>query len=407
MSALEPSGMIIDRVAELLRTEVGLRPEPALRARLRRCIRDEAAGLRMDPEHYLQALSSSAALCQDLLNRVTVQETGFFRHPEHFEVLSRDILPILPQPVTIWSAGCANGQEAFSLAMLLEERGVTGSVIATDVSTSALHRTRAARYTAGEVRGLAPDRIARHLTPVGQSWEINQSLRDRVSPLHHNLTDAVPDRVRPCQLVFCRNVLIYFSPQHAKVFLDRVANALPAAWLFLGAAETIRAAGDRYETVRIGDTYAYRPLAVPGVPSPVTAERAPATAVRALVNGKQAPARLASPERVPPLEADNESAAIARLAAAGQQAFAARDERAAVVIFRKWVYLAQDDALAHLHLALALEALGEQLSAQRAFGAARRALLASDPAQLRFAIDGYDPAELHRLLDAKQREQTP
>ncbi|XAS66784.1 protein-glutamate O-methyltransferase CheR [Micrococcaceae bacterium Sec5.7] len=399
MSALEPSEMIIDRVAELLRTEVGLRPEPALRARLRRCIRDEAAGLRMDPDRYLQALSTSAGLCQNLLNRVTVQETGFFRHPEHFEVLSRDILPTLPQPITIWSAGCANGQEAFSLAMLLEEHGVTGSVIATDVSTSALHRTRAARYTAGEVRGLAPDRIARHLTPVGQSWEINQSVRDRVSTLHHNLTDAVPDRVRSCQLVFCRNVLIYFSPQHAKVFLDRVANALPAAWLFLGAAETIWAVGDRYETLRIGGTYAYRPLAVPAVPSSATAVRAP-------VNGKRATARLASTQRVPPLEAENESAAIARLAQAGQQAFAARDERAAVVIFRKWVYLAQDDALAHLHLALALEALGDQLSAQRAFGAARRALLESDPAQLRFAIDGYDPAELHKLLDAKQQEPT-
>ena len=103
---------------------------------------------------------------------------------------------------------------------------------------------------------------------------------------------------------------------------------------------------------------------------------------------------------------EDESATIAHLALAGQQAFAAGDLRAAVVIFRKSVYLAHDDALAHLHLALALEALGDLLPAQRAFGAARRALLESDPAHLRFGIDGYDPSELHKLLDAKRQEPT-
>jgi len=261
MSANPPSEEMIDRVAELLRSQVGLRPESTLRGRLRRCIRDEAVAQGQGFESYLKNLSvSGGGNLQSLLNRITVQETGFFRHPDHFEALARDILPGLPQPIKIWSAGCANGQEAFSLAMLLDEQGIDGSVIATDVATTALQRTSAARYAAREVSGLSPTRLARHLVAVGQTWEINRSLRARVSTLHHNLIDPVPDQVRSCQLVFCRNVLIYFSPQHARTFLDRLAHALPAAWLFLGSAETIWSLGDRYETVRIKNTYAYRPL---------------------------------------------------------------------------------------------------------------------------------------------------
>ncbi|SDL06523.1 Methylase of chemotaxis methyl-accepting proteins [Cryobacterium psychrotolerans] len=385
MIALEPSEAIIRRVAELLESEIGLRPESALRARLRRCIRDELAVLGLDFERYLRALGASASLRQALLNRVTVQETGFFRHPEHFEILAQHILPTLPQPLSIWSAGCANGQEAFSLAMLLDELGIDGRVIATDVSTSALLRTNAASYAAREITGLSPERIARHLTPVGQAWEVNPSIRARVSTVHHNLIESVPHRVRSSSVVFCRNVLIYFSDQHARGFLDRVADALPQAWMLLGAAETIWSIGDRYDTVRLGDTYAYRPRSVSG----------------GRVTGGALPARVAA-SQVGAGHADD-VAAIAILAEAGRESLASGDPAAAVVSFRKWAYLAADDALAHLHLALALEAMNDRPSAQRAFGAAGR-LLGADPARHDYAIDGYSPNELYKLLDAKQQE---
>jgi chemotaxis protein methyltransferase CheR len=78
-----------------------------------------------------------------------------------------------------------------------------------------------------------------------------------------------------------------------------------------------------------------------------------------------------------------------------------------VVQFRKWVFLAHDDAVAHLHLGLALEAAGDGPSAQRAFGAARRALQIADPSSLELAIGGFAPSELLRLLDAKQEVHSP
>ena len=249
---------VVDRVAELLRLRVGLRHDSSLRGRLRRCIRDEATAYGQIPDAYANMLLTNEAAVQSLLNQVTVQETGFFRHPDHFHVIARDILPRLARPVTIWSAGCANGQEAFSLAMLLEELRIAGSVIATDLSTSALARTAAATYQTRELNGLSPDRVARHLTKTSSGWRINDNLRKRVTTLRHNLIEPIPQQVRRSQLVLCRNVLIYFSAEHARTFLDRLADTLPAAEVFLGAAETMWSITDRYETVRVDDTFYYR-----------------------------------------------------------------------------------------------------------------------------------------------------
>jgi len=386
---------VIDRVAEMLRSAVGLRAEPTLRARLRRCIRDEIGDHGQDAESYLRALSTGTALRQSLLNRITVQETGFFRHPEHFALLESEILPTTNRPLSIWSAGCANGQEAYSLAMLLEEQRISASVIATDISTSALARTDAGRYSTREISGLTPERRERHLNPVGDGWEITTALRTRVSTMHHNLIDPLPAQVRSCQIVFCRNVLIYFSPEHARIFLNRVAEAMPTAWLFLGSSETIWAIGDGYTTVRFGDTYAYRPIAAKPVSPRETSPAAPV----------QPPLR-SRPIRPPAARSIDEPAVVADLARTGQVALDAGDHAAAIVTYRKWAYLAPQDGLAHLHLGLALEASADTAAAQRAFSAARRALELAEPAEVERAIDGYSIAELHKLLDAKQQEPT-
>jgi chemotaxis protein methyltransferase CheR len=425
MNPIQPSAEVVDEVADLLKSRIGLRPDPFLRSRLGRSIRDEAALRGQDVDDYLQNLLVIDGALQGLLNRVTVQETGFFRHPEHFLVLSQDLLPSLPQPIRIWSAGCANGQEAFSLAMLLDEHRIDGSVIATDLSTAALHRTATARYSTRELTGLSPERIARHLRQNRGAWEVNQALRSRVTTLRHNLMNPLPDEVRSSQVVFCRNVLIYFSPEHTKAFLDRLADTLPAAWLFLGSAETMWTVSDRYETIRLGDAYTYRPRgATPARPALRAAQNIKRT--RAVSGAKPSLGRShaqrgavaadppttrpgKSPESSPQYGsvASDADPAITHLSRTGQEALSDGDHAAAVVQFRKWVYLAHDDAVAHLHLGLALEAAGDTPSAQRAFGAARRALQQADPSRVALAIGGYAPAELLRLLDAKQQVLSP
>ena len=250
---------VVDWVAELLGQRIGLRAEPTVRGRLRRCIRDEATDHGLDLEAYLHTIAARGSAFESLLDRVTVQETGFFRHPEHFRVLVSDVLPTLQPPVRFWSTGCANGQEAFSLAIVLEEQGMDGWVVATDLSTKALRRTAAGRYTGRELSGLSPERAARYLTRSGHGWEVTGSLRNRVVVLRHNLIDPFPDEVRSCQVVFCRNVLIYISHRHSRLFLQRVADTVAPAALFLGSAEAIWPVSDRFEVVRIGDTFVHRP----------------------------------------------------------------------------------------------------------------------------------------------------
>ena len=92
---------ILDRTAELLGQRIGLRADATLRGRLRRAVRDEATEHGQDLSTYFDTVALGGDALQGLLNRVTVQETAFFRHPQHFQTLARDILPTLPRPVTI------------------------------------------------------------------------------------------------------------------------------------------------------------------------------------------------------------------------------------------------------------------------------------------------------------------
>jgi chemotaxis protein methyltransferase CheR len=420
MTGSQAMETIVDKVADLLAERIGLRADPTLRGRLRRAVRDEAAASGHALATYFDTVLLGGDAQQSLLNRVTVQETAFFRHPEHFEVLARDLLPTLPRPVTIWSAGCANGQEAFSLAMLLEEQYIDGRVIATDLSTAALQRTTEARYSGRELSGLSAERIAIHTTPTGNSRQVNRVIRERVTALRHNLLDPLPTEVLSSQVVFCRNVLIYLSPEHARAFLDRIAGALPTTSpLFLGAAETIWQVSDRFKAIPTGDTFLYRQaVGAAGAARPAPPRRTGAT--RSRVESAVGSRRVVTPDRADPrpprpvtrplINAPNssrgEAGAVDELANLAQNAIAAGDYHAAVVAFRKCAYLAPHDPLPKLNLGLALQAVGDERSAQRAYAAARRALLDADPAHGIDGIDGIAAGELIRLLDAKQREAT-
>src|SRR6185436_19429569 len=168
----------------LLSRRVGLRLDPAIRGRLEHAVRDQAARHGQDQADYVAQLEADPERLQELLNRVTVQETSFFRDPGQFAAFEAHVVPALRdagERVQIWSAGCANGQEPYSLAMTLAESGIADwHVIASDLSTDALSRTRAARYAARELRGLSPERRDRHLARVDDDWQVVPELRNRV-----------------------------------------------------------------------------------------------------------------------------------------------------------------------------------------------------------------------------------
>jgi chemotaxis protein methyltransferase CheR len=414
MTAADPAETAVDRAADILHRHLGMRPDPTMLGRLRRCLRDEAASRSQDPAAYVETLDVDRAARQSLFDRVTVQETAFFRHPGQFEALAQHVLPGLASPVTIWSAACANGQEAYSLAMVLEEQGTPGNVIATDVSTRALARTTAARYRDSELTGLSPARRARHLIAGPGDWEIHPAVRMRVTARHHNLvTDPLPEHLRRCQVVFCRNVLIYFSPAQATAFLTRLAEQLPAgAFLFLGYAETIWQVTDLFEPVKVGAAFEYHRRRGPAAPKrPVPGDGSEPAGTADVARRAPRLARLAAAHRPTSRRTRIlEPVAVASpvstldLALTGQTAAARGDYPAAVTAFRKCVYLEPDDPMAHVHLGLALEASGDRSSAARAFQAARSALGRGATSDLDAALGGYRVEELLRLLDSKRDE---
>jgi chemotaxis protein methyltransferase CheR len=311
--------------------------------------------------------------------------------------------------------------------MVLDEQAVPGSVIATDVSRQALRRTSEGSYHGRELTGLSPARRARYLTAgSGDSWEVRKALRDRVKVQHHNLiADPLPDHVERCHAVFCRNVLIYFSPEQVTAFLTRLAEALaPGACLFLGYAETIWQVTDLFEPIRMGDAFEYHRRR--DSPTSARAVRTEPPSLIRRLEGRLGPPFIRRLEGCPPplirrLEGrlgprpaapvaqaiqaatPGEAAAASALEQAGQAA--ADDHQAAIGAFRRYAYLEPDQPIAHLQLGLALEAAGDRPSAQRAYRAARSALGRCDAPSVESGLGGYRVEELIRLLDGKQEGQ--
>lgn len=393
--------------ARLLGRRVGLRLDAATQGRLTRCVQEAAAARKQDLQDYVSSLESDAGALQDLLDRITVQETSFFRDPGQFVALAR-ILQEWRGPMTVWSAACANGQEPYSIAMVLAESPVTDwQVIATDVSSRALERTRKARYSEKELTGVSPERRARWFRKDGDRWAVEPVLRERVAVERHNLVGQPPPfEPGRCPIVFCRNVLIYFRQGDAVTFLERLAQWLPPeGHLFLGYSESLWQVTDAFKLVRLGDAFVYRPTAPGQVPAATEAERPrrrTAPAEPRPVRPRNEPRRASAGERVAAERQAREALpSVIDLLSAGEAASAAGDYEAAAAAFRKAAYLEPDHPIPHLHLGLALEAAGHDGAAGRAYAAARAAVDRADVAAVEAALEGYRMEELVRLLDSK------
>jgi chemotaxis protein methyltransferase CheR len=382
--------------AGLLARRVGLRLDPELRQRLERCVREGADAHHLQLDQYVAVLESNPSLFQDLVNRVTVQETAFFRDPGQFQALARQVLPGLTEPVLIWSAGCANGQEAYSLAITLAQSGLQDwRVLATDVSTQALRRASEGRYTPREMTGISESHLQRYFQRAGADWAVIPSLRQRVAFQRHNLiTDVPPFEPGACPVIFCRNVLIYVSPSELLAFLDRLIPWMSRdSYLFLGYSESLWQVTDRFRLANLGDAFAYQKAGVHPRKSP------PRPAGEGVVQAGKSPPPLTGEGRVG--AADPE---VATLLAAGEAAAGAGDANRAVAAFRKAVYLDPDHPLAHFQLGLALEAAGDRTAARRAYAAARAAIARCDTARVEAALEGYRLAALEDVLRFKLHE---
>ncbi|MET0391085.1 MAG: protein-glutamate O-methyltransferase CheR [Polyangiales bacterium] len=185
-----------------------------------------------------------------LIDEVTVRETYFFRHPEHFELVRTRVLPdmrergLLADGLRVWSAGCASGEEPYSIAMLLMEEGLLDQshILATDISRAALARTQAAEYREWSLRGVSDDRRQLHFKHTGAHYAVREQLKRHVSTHQLNLVEAsfpsFLSRTRNLHLIFCRNVLMFFDHSTVAAVAGRLHAALvPGGWLITGPSD--------------------------------------------------------------------------------------------------------------------------------------------------------------------------
>ncbi|MGY1848656.1 MULTISPECIES: CheR family methyltransferase [unclassified Blastococcus] len=213
----------------------------------------------------------SADETRKIVEALTTNETSWFRDGDPFTALTSTVLPALLQArgpserLQIWSAACSSGQEPYTIAMLLDDALPNAasrvSITATDLSREMVQRTRAGRFSQLEVnRGLPAPMLVRHFTRAGTEWEVSANLRRMVNASECNLAAPLP-RMGPFDVVYLRNVLIYFDLPTKQSILRRVRDLMrPDGWLFLGAAETTLGVDDSWERVVIGRSSAYRPL---------------------------------------------------------------------------------------------------------------------------------------------------
>jgi chemotaxis protein methyltransferase CheR len=206
-----------------------------------------------------------------IVEALTTNETSWFRDGDPFTGLTATVLPQLlaargpAERLQIWSAACSSGQEPYTIAMLLEDALPNAasrvSITATDLSREMVERTRAGRFSQLEVnRGLPAPMLVRHFQRAGNEWEVAAALRRMVTASECNLASPLP-RMGPFDVVYLRNVLIYFDLPTKQAILRRVRDLMrPDGWLFLGAAETTLGVDDSWERVVLGRSSAYRPL---------------------------------------------------------------------------------------------------------------------------------------------------
>ncbi len=195
-------------------------------------------------------------LVRDVVEAMTTNETLFFRDIRPFEHLLATALPTthaarpLGQPLRIWSAASSSGQEAYSIAMTVMDAGLSQrpvQIVGTDISTEQLGRARIGIYSDFEIqRGISTPVLKKYFERVNENWQIKDVVRRMVKFQQWNLMDDLHP-LGIFDLVFCRNVLIYFDVNTKRRVLDAIWSRLaPGGWLYLGGAETTFGVSDRF-----------------------------------------------------------------------------------------------------------------------------------------------------------------
>lgn len=240
-----------------------------LESRLMRRIREK--NLRTF-EEYLYLLQSNVDHNElsKLYDAITTNETSFFREPQQFEVLIKHILPVVMEQrkgrggIKIWSAGCSTGEEPYTILMLLMENNIMRNssieIIASDISEGALEFARRGIYSSYSVRNVPESYLKKYFMNIGQSYELNNAIKEGVRFTNVNLVDGKKMKLMyHMDVIFCRNVLIYFDDEAKQKTLSLLYNCLkPGGFLFLGLSESLHSVTQAFKPIIINKVVVYQ-----------------------------------------------------------------------------------------------------------------------------------------------------
>lgn len=200
---------------------------------------------------YVALLERNQAAVKELKDFITINVSEFFRNPEKFEEVRSRILPLLLEHrpnLKVWSAGCSNGSEPYTLSILLDEVAPGGDhqILATDLDEEILKVARAGRYPERDLKAVTPERLQKYFVPVngvetplgGRTYQVRPQVQRRVTFRQHNLLRD--DFGQDFDLIVCRNVVIYFTEPVKDRLYRRFWEALrPGGVLFVGGTESI------------------------------------------------------------------------------------------------------------------------------------------------------------------------
>lgn len=218
-----------------------------------------------DCREYLKACFAdvSGKELNGLVSLLTTNHTFFMREPEHYRFMREAVLPYLKtahsdsRTMRIWSAGCSSGEEAYTAAMTVceylgEQKSMWDTrILATDISVKALSAAQRGIYTERAVSDLPIDWREKYFTKERGRYKISDTIRGEVIFRMFNLMDGIPYKREPFDLIFCRNVMIYFDKDTRRALVNKLYDVLtPGGYLFVGHSEGITGEMSRYEYIR-------------------------------------------------------------------------------------------------------------------------------------------------------------
>ncbi|MDV6030434.1 MAG: hypothetical protein F9B45_10070 [Phycisphaera sp. RhM] len=238
---------------------------------------------------FRRRLERSPQLLSDTIDQLTVGETYFFREHQHFEFVRQKVIPDFRvrsghhQPIRAWSAGCATGEEAYSLAIVFTQEHVSSTILATDLSTAAIEKAQRAVFRPWSFRGQASDAVRPFVTESGDQFTLSQHIKRRVHFQRLNLaTNTYPSSANgTCNidLILCRNVLIYFGAETVREISRRLFKCLaPGGWLITASGDPRLVEHADYEIVACDHGVFYR--------RPLDAETAAKSAAKTASGGR-------------------------------------------------------------------------------------------------------------------------